>query len=221
MLHGSLFVAFATVGSALLVWPQWTASDGVRNALEIQQEREQALTYRLGRLRETNDRLRQMDVDDNRVFRAGQLKGYPALVRTVARRQKAIVARVQVTPRSHPRWRAVTIPAELWNGGPAEADYVEPVRSVREERAGIRPRSVQVVLKGTWPNVYRTIASLSQQDRLFIPDRWELAPYKTKQLPNGVRAEVWATVFEVKVPEERPRGAKGPLAAALPVEGEG
>ena len=42
MLHGSLFLAFATVGSALLVWPQWTAADGVHNALQIQQEREQA-----------------------------------------------------------------------------------------------------------------------------------------------------------------------------------
>src|SRR5688572_11515291 len=89
LFHGSLAVAFAAAGGALLVWPQWIAVDGTRAALAIQQERETEITDRLEVVRQLNERLRDWQRKDRRVFLPHEARRYPAVVRAVAEKQGA------------------------------------------------------------------------------------------------------------------------------------
>ena len=50
------------------------------------------------------------------------------------------------------------------------------IPDVVEETEEIQPRAVHLVLHGTFDGIYRTVATLSQQQQLFLPDRWDIAP---------------------------------------------
>ncbi len=223
--HVSLAVTFATAGGALMVWPQWIAMDGARTAFEIQQSREKELSERLDVVRGMQGRLRSWDQEGRRVMLPEEAAGYPTLVQAVARREGAQVLGVKVTNRPSPRWRSLTLHAAEWSGEqPAAAGE-------------IRPRSVRVLLTGSFDSVFRSVASLGEQQLLFIPDRWSLVPLQGKPATAGsgatqlnsaagqrqVRAEVWATVFVVEDPAEKPKAplGRGPLATntlEVPVE---
>lgn len=209
--HASLAAAFGAGGWAILVWPQWIAVDGARAALQLQQEREQEYAERIDNIRAGNDRLRAWDRDGRRVFLADETNRIPVLVRALALRQGTSVAKVQVTNHQGGRWHPYGIESTTPNGTPVQS-------------AEIRPRSVRIVLKGNFDALYRTVASLSQQQQLFVPDRWELSAGRDPKSPGGeLWAEVWATVFVVNEPEERPHTpvASGPVAASIPLGTEG
>lgn len=209
MVHGSLLLASLTVGGVALVWPQWLALDGARTALEIQRAREQEFTERLELLRSMNERLRDWDQDGRRVFLRDELKAYDKVVRQVAAREGARVAKVQVTAQPASRWRSVSL-RQLG----ARGEY--------ESAGEIQPRSVRVVMTGDFDSIYRTVASLTRQQQLYLPERWDIAPAAPGAEAGGaLRAEVWATVFAVHEPEEKPVAplSAGPVAANFPLEG--
>lgn len=187
--HGTFLVACAAGGGALLVWPQWVALDGARSTLEIHQEREKEFTERLDAARAAAGRLRLWEKEARRVFLTEELKRYPVLVQAIGKRQGATVLKVQVTQARPARWRSVALDR---TGG-----------DLASESAGeIRPRAVRVVLKGSFDSVYRTVTALSQQQQLFIPERWDLSA-NAPGVPKGeVRAEILGTVFAVQQPED-------------------
>lgn len=208
------------------MWPQWIAKDGARTALEIQQSRETELSERLDLVRGLQGRLRSWDQEGRRVMLPEEAASYPMLVQAVARREGAQVLGVKVTNRLSPRWRSLMLHAAEWPGG-------QPVAAAGE----IRPRSVRVLLTGSFDSVFRSIATLGEQQLMFIPDRWTLVPATGASASTGsgsallnrtagqrqVRAEVWATVFVVEDPAEKPKApvGGGPLAANtldIPVE---
>lgn len=207
--HIVLAAAFVSGGGALLVWPQWVALDGATTTLQIQQDREQELSERLDGVRAGVGRLRLWDRGGRRVFLADELSRYPVLAQAVAKRAGATVARVEVTQARPSRWRAVTLDK---SGG-----------DVNDTAGEIRPQLVRVVVKGGFDAVYRTIAGLTQQQQLFVPERWDVSGG-----PRGdLRAEVLGTVFVVHQPEEEPEtpapasSSVGPVARRISLEGEG
>lgn len=208
LVHGSLFVGALVVGGVGLVWPQWLALDGARSALEVQQEREQDFQDRLDSIHSLNGRLRDWKNDGRRVYLQEELTRYPSLVQSVARREGAQVLKVQVTAPPGGRWRSVSL-QQFGSDGHAEV-------------AGeIQPRTVRVVLSGSFDGVYRTVAALGQQQQLFLPDRWDIAPAAGNSDAGGaLRAEVSATVFTVQEPEDKPiaPASTGPVVANLPLE---
>lgn len=203
LMHGSVLAASFAVGATALVWPQWLAVDGARTALAIQLEREQEFEDRLDTLRAMNERLRDWQQDGRRVFLRQELVGYGNVVKQVAQREGAQVAKVQVTAQPASRWRTVSM--RQFAG------------DQQTEVAGeIQPRSVRVVLTGSFDGVYRTVAALTRQQQLFLPERWDIAPAAPGADAGGaLRAEVWATVFAVQEPEEKPAAPvnSGPVAA--------
>lgn len=208
LVNSSLLVLTLAVGGAGLVWPQWLALDGARTALQVQQEREQDFQDRLDSIHTLNSRLHEWENEGRRVYLAEELARYPSLVQAVARREGAQVLKVQVTTQPSGRWRAVTL-QQFGSDGHAEV-------------AGeIQPRTVRVVLTGSFDGVYRTVAALSGQQQLFLPERWDIAPAAAHSEAGGaLRAEVSATVFTVQEPEDRPVApvSTGPVAANLPLE---
>lgn len=207
--HSVLALAFASGGGALLVWPHWVALEGSRTTLEIQAERERELTDRLDATRAGVSRLRLWDREGRRVFLADEVARYPVLAQAVAKREGATIVRAEVTPAAPARWRAVTLDK---SGG-----------DVDETAGEIRPQLVRVVVKGSFDAVYRTVAGLTQQQQLFVPERWDLSGSPRA----GLRAEVLGTVFVVHQPDEEippatttPVGATGPVAQSVPL-GEG
>lgn len=225
-LHLSLGLTFATAGAAFMIWPQWMEMDGAKTALEIQQGRERELNDRLETVRSMQGRLRSWDQEARRVLLPEELSGYNGLVQAVAQREGAQVLGVKVTQRPSPRWRSLSLHAA----------------SVVDEEGGaageVQPRAVRVVLTGSFNSVYRSISSLCEQQLLFIPDRWTLGPAPVAPAagslrpaalgvaaPAGagerqLRAEIWATVFVVQDPEEKPKAPvnSGPIAANLPAD---
>jgi len=209
LVHGAVFTAALLAGGVGLVWPQWLALDGAHAALEVQQEREQDFQDRLDSVHTLNNRLHDWQNESRRVFLPEELNQYSRVVQGVARREGVQVLKYQVKAASGGRWRAVAL-QQYGSDGHAEV-------------AGeIQPRSIRVVLTGSFEGVYRAIAALSQQQQLFLPDQWDIAP----AAPNGpaggpLRAEVTATVFTVQEPEDRPVAplkTTGPVAANLPLE---
>ncbi|MGV3722380.1 MAG: hypothetical protein ACO1SX_15845, partial [Actinomycetota bacterium] len=195
-------------GAAALVWPQWLALDGARTALAIQQEREQEFEDRLETLRAMNERLRDWQQDGRRVFLRPELTSFGRVVQQVARREGSQVAKVQVTSQPSSRWRSVSM-----------RQFAGDDQS--EATGEIQPRSVRVVLTGSFDSVYRTVASLTRQQQLFLPERWDIAPATAGADAGGaLRAEVWATVFAVQEPEAKPAAPvnSGPVAANVKLE---
>jgi hypothetical protein len=212
--HGSLAVAFLAVGATLLVWPQWLAADGSREALELQREREQYLSERLDLVRAMNERLREWKTEGRRIFLPGEVKRYPLLVRAVARQHGTFVARVQVTNRPSARWRPLMVTTDPWLDEDVDP-YGDSYLPAEATAGGVQSRSVLLVMTGSWNSVYKTVASLSQQQQLFIPERWELAPYNAPGAEGKqVRAAIWATVFVAREPKERPSIAPGSPVAS-------
>lgn len=218
--HGSLFLSFAAAAGALLVWPQWLLVEGSRQSLELQMTHEHELQDRLDGLRAVSGRLRDWQANSRRVFVADELDRYPAQVKAVAVHEGAALEAAQVTMRPVPRWRSVSVQSDAW----AESDGVSG--------GEIQPRAVRVVLTGSFSSIYRTVGTLCGQQQLFIPDRWDITP--APAAPAGksaagtptagrLRAEVWATVFLVRQPDDAPKGraAAGPVAAGFRTEGEG
>ena len=209
LFHGTLMVAFATAGAAMLVWPQRIAADGAQAALELQQGQEEELTQRLGLVRVLNYRLRDWSRESRRVLLRGEGAEFETLVRQVARREGAKVARIRITRRPSPRWRPVSI---------APVAVGDDVQDAGE----IQPRTLQIVLTGTFARVYRTIGALCGQQALLIPDRWDIAAMGRPGVPRGeiVRAEVWATLFVARQPDDSPvpPGGSRRMAAGLPSE---
>lgn len=209
LVHGTVFSAALLVGGVGLVWPQWLALDGARAALEVQQEREQDFQDRIDSVHTLNNRLHDWENEGRRVFLPEELTRYGSVVQSVARREGVQVAKFQVKGAPAGRWRSVAL-QQFGEDGHAEV-------------AGeIQPRSIRVVLTGSFNGVYRSIAALSQQQQLFLPDQWDLAPAAANGAEGGaVRAEVSATVFTVQEPEDRPVApvkSSGPVAANLPLE---
>jgi len=209
LIHGAVFSAALLVGGIGLVWPQWLAVDGARAALAVQQEREQDFQDRLDSVHALNSRLHDWQNDSRRVFLPEELNRYGRVVQSVARREGVQVLKYQVKASSGGRWRAVAL-QQFGADGHAEV-------------AGeIQPRSVRVVLTGSFEGVYRAIAALNQQQQLFLPDQWDIAPAAPNGAEGGaLRAEVTATVFTVQEPEDRPVApvkSTGPVAANLPLE---
>lgn len=209
LVHGTVFTAALLVGGFGLVWPQWVAQDGARAALEVQQEREQDFQDRIDSVHTLNSRLHDWQNEGRRVFLPEELSSYGKVVQGVARREGVQVAKFQVKPSSGGRWRSVALQQFGADG--------------HSEVAGeIQPRSVRVVLTGSFNGVYRAIAALSQQQQLFLPDQWDIAPAAANSADGGaLRAEISATVFTVQEPEDRPVApvkSSGPVAANLPLE---
>src|SRR5258706_137042 len=80
-------------------------------------------------------------------------------------------------------------------------------------------RSARIVHAGSFDGICSTVESLSQQQQLFIPERWALAP-RAGAKPGTLTGEIWATLFVVRQPEEAPRplkpfGAGGKVAAQI------
>lgn len=219
LFHSALLVAFVSAAGAILVLPQWMELEGSRAALERQQEREQEATDRLDTLRAMNDRLHDWSNNTRRVLLPQEVPAYPGFVRAAAKREGSRVALVDMRQRPAPRWRSLTVrPSlgpELW----AEDDL--------NNSGEIQPRSVRLVLTGKFDAIYRTVAALCGQQQLFIPDRWDLVPENAGAgetgAGTGLRAEIWATVFVVREPEEEPKTpvASGPLATGTAWEDQG
>jgi hypothetical protein len=204
--HAMLFAASAAGGGALLVWPQWIALDGSRNTLQIQQDRERELTDRLETARAMTDRLRLWDREGRRVFLTSEVARYPLMAAALGKREGAAQVKAEVTQASSSRWRAVTLDKSLG--------------AVDDAAGEIRPQLVRVTARGNFDRVYRTVAGLTQQQQLFIPERWQLVGS-----PGGeLKAEILGTVFVVHQPEDEPVGTPaasvGPVASAA-VEGRG
>lgn len=178
-LHASLALAYAAVAGVAVVWPRWVEADVGRTALALQHDRETELIDELEIARAVTGRLRIWGRESRRVFLAAELARYPALAREAARQAGARVVDVRVTNRMSARWRALQVRPEGWE----ESD----------DAAGIEPRVVYVRLAGRFGSLYRAVAALSQQQQLFVPDRWAIAPRPTGE----VQAEVWGTVFAV------------------------
>jgi hypothetical protein len=175
-------VAAAGTAGALLVWPQWLAVEGSRQALLIQQERLEGLEDRLNSLRALTERLREWNQQDRRVMLPEELDAFPAHVRQVGEQSAVRATAVRVTNQSAPRWRSHAVQAGIWSARDAAAE------------GEVRPVWVKVVLHGDFDSIYRTVAELSGGTRLFVPDRWDLAP--AREADDGeLRAEVWGTVF--------------------------
>jgi len=208
-MHGSVLVASFAVAAFTVVWPQWLELEGARSALALQRTREEEFSDRLDTLRAMNERLRDWDQDGRRVFLRDELIRIDRVVKQVAAREGSQVARCQVTAQPGSRWRTVSM-RDIAGGHQSEA-------------AGeIQPRSVRVVLTGSFDGVYRTVASLTRQQQLFLPERWDIAPAPGNADGSGnLRAEVWATVFAVHEPDEKPAAPvnSGPVAANVPLEG--
>ncbi len=177
---------FAALAGAGIVWPQWLAADGAGVALDIQTERRQELTDRLDVLRAANGRLREWARTDRRVFLVSEAHRLPRVARTIAERNGVVVAKFAVTGRPSPRWRGVTVQAGT-----------DAPESIGE----IQPRELRVVVQGSFEGVYRTIATLCQQQQFFIPDRWTMAPVGPREA-GTVRAQLAATIFVVDEPED-------------------
>jgi hypothetical protein len=208
--HGTLFTAFATVAGMLLVWPQWTAADSARTALQTQREREQELNEQVDLLRANTQPSLGSKQDGRRVFLAHEVSRYAVIVHALAKQNGVHVDQVRFSNKTSDRWRALAAQRERWDEdqGPVGGE--------------IGPQAVRVVLEGSFENIYRTVAALCQQRQLFIPDRWELAP-KGASAPGAsdLRCEIWATIFVAREPVRRPPGSGSPLASQLDWEDEG
>jgi len=192
LFHGSLLMAFAVLGAIVLVWPQWVAREGAREALARAAEREWELTQRLETVRLKSGRLRDWMRSERRVLLPEELQAYTDLVREVARRSGAAPASVAVTSLPGRRFRPARFDPGSWDDK-AEAEGGE-----------IQPRLLRVTLRGPFAAIYRTLGTLCGQKQLFVPERWEVA--RTPAHSAGLTATVLGTVFVARParPEEPP-----------------
>jgi hypothetical protein len=206
LFHGVLTAAFALAGAALLVWPQWIAVDGGESTLALLREREQELSDRLDASRAGMTRLRYWQREGRRVFLADEAARYPVLAQAMARQEGAVVVKATVSEGRSQRWRPVLVDQHGAGGVAGE----------------IRPRTVRLVVRGSFEAVYRTLAALTQQQQLFVPDRWDLV-----QRTVGGKPEVWGelagTIFVVTEPEAAPAApiSTAPVAQLAQVGREG
>jgi hypothetical protein len=211
LLHGALFLAFSSSAGAVLIWPQWLAVDGSRLALQVQQERVQELNERLDVERAMKERLADWQHNTRRVYLRSEMAQYPGLVRDLAKQNGATVAAVQLTETPPARWKSVSLQVPVSGKDVAEGT----------DGGEIQPRAVRILLTGSFDSVYRTLGALAAQRQLFIPDRWDLAPIRGPRGARQLRAEVWASVFVVREPEDGPKLPAAPVATATRVALEG
>jgi hypothetical protein len=196
LIFGSLLVFLIATGGIAIVWPQWTALDGARAALDLQRQREDLLRTRCETVRAENQRLRRWDQNGRKVFLSEELARYPGLVRAVARRTGVVVESITLSNQTSERWRWLTAQATVW------AD------EQRAETGDIQPQSVKLVLTGSFDQIYRSVAWLSGQQQLFIPDEWEL-----REEGNELRLNLRATLFVIHEPADEDEAAPmGPPA---------
>ena len=211
LFHGSLLVAFTTTAAALLVWPQWVAVDGARTALKAQREQEAVQGGPLPSVHSLNEQLRGWRRGERRVFLEEEVAQYPALVQAMAKREGVKVLAAEQVDDRPARWR----PASLDPEGAAEDRAILT--------GEIQPRTIRILLTGSFPKVYRAVASLCQQQQLFVPERWELIPVAPAEGGEAqLKADIRATIFVIREPEEAPAptAGPGPMAARLPVESQ-
>jgi hypothetical protein len=208
LIHGLLASSFAAAGTALLIWPQWIAVDGTQAALEIQVERERELSERLETIRAGNERLRLWKREGRKVFLHEELARYPLLAEAIGKRGGLTGIKATVSGAKLARWSAVVLD---------QANASAPAGE-------IRPVTIHLAMKGSFDNVYRTVAALSQQQQLFIPDRWDLFPEGGHGGQKQVRADIWGSVFVVQEPDVNPAAepaSAGALASRYEGEGQG
>jgi hypothetical protein len=207
VMHGILALVFAGASGGLLVYPQWLAYEGSRRALSIQQERENELTERLEQTRIVNGMLRDWRQSERRVLLRREAKALPKAVAYLAKDAGVSVKVVQVSTRRAPHWQVRRVE--------------RPVDGESSFQAEIQPRLVRMVLLGTWDGIYKTMAGLTQQQPLFIPERYSLTTQRSQNGRRLLRAVVLATVFVADDGEE-PAPAKavtGPVASAAALTG--
>lgn len=204
VLHIAASCASAALAGAILVWPQWVLLDGSRSALTVQQSREHELNDRLANLRLLTGRLRDWKRSERRVLLLPEVATYARQVRATAAQEGAVAAAVEITDRPCSRWR----PARISALGLEEA--------VGDQAGEIQPRAVRIVLRGTFSSIYRTVAALTTDQWIFVPDRWDIAAGETPAAASStdttgeasqrrtLRAELWATVFLAREPETAP-----------------
>ncbi len=218
--HGSVAAAFAAVTGVLLVWPRWIALEGSREATAVQRQREAELTERVETERAMLGRQREWSETGRRVLLSRELNQYPEVVRAVAEREGARVLGIRVLEKAHPRWRALAASADMWAGDGESAGQVRPI-------------TLRFAVVGRFDSVYRVVASLADDQWLFIPDRWELAPRRVPAAGKPaaarpaaepeIRADIAATLFALRdseppTPAPTPGSTLGEVAAAYPVE---
>ena len=202
VMHALLALVFAGASGGLLVYPQWVAYQGSQEALAVQQERETELTQRLELTRAVNGRLRAWDANERRVLLLREAKALPKAVAYLAKEAGVTVKAVNVSSRKAPRWQVRRVE--------------RPVDGEQAFEGEIQPRLVKLVLVGTWDGIYKTMAGLTQQQPLFIPERYSLKAVKKVNNQRVLRADVYATVFVADDGEEpAPTTAiTGPVASA-------
>ena len=193
LVHTSLGVAFLAVGISTMVWPQWIAADNSHSAFELESEREKQFTDRLDQAHAQLGRIYDWQQDGRRVFLRDELNHFSAMVEAIARRDGAAAEKVKVSTAETSRFQSLALQAPDRDGVPVPNGEIEP-------------RTVRVVVTGKFDAVYRTVATLCQQQKLFIPERWDLAPEHGANRDN-LRAEVAATVFVVTEPNQKPEGS--------------
>jgi hypothetical protein len=214
LVHGCLLAAFAAVGGALLVWPQWIAREGSRTAVQIQREREQDLADRLETTRAMNGRLREWSKSGRRVFLPEEVQQFAGHAQAVADREGAVLLGVKAAEQVSPRWSGMAAQADAWVEGETPAGEIRPV-------------SFRLSVAGKFDAVYRTVVSLCGGARLVVPDTWELQPRAVPRAPatDELRADLLLTVFVVREAEEEeeelPEATEStaPMLAAMPPEG--
>jgi hypothetical protein len=230
-LHTGLLFAFAGIGGALVIWPQWLAAEQAWTAVRAQASQERELVARVRQMSLPSSAAEAWPQDRRRVFLEDEVEQYPVIARAVARREGARVELVQITSHPSRRWRSqsvpppspVTTPEDPWAGeGPAGFSLTP---------GEIQPRTVRIVLTGDFKSIYRAVTSLCNQQQLFIPDAWDLTvvppkgrkPGEEKPAATELRAEISATLFVVREPEEEQTQpvVAGPAGTSTPLEKEG
>lgn len=201
-MHLVLALVFAGASGGLLVYPQWLTYKGSQEALAIQQEREDELTQRLEQTRELNGVLREWQQSERRVLLLREAKALPKAVAHLAKDAGVSVKTVQLSSRVAPRWQVRRVE--------------RPVDGQSAYQAEIQPRLVRMVLIGTWDGIYKTMAGVTQQQPLFIPERYSLTTHKTVRGRRLLRAVIVATVFVADDGEETSpaKAVTGPVASA-------
>jgi len=189
--HLALFAGFVVTSLVVVVWPLRLELDGAHRALTLAEERLQALDTRLDNLHRLNDRLRKWQTDERRVFLEDELDSVEPYLTRLVEEPGAQVLHFSFEPHRSPRWRELNIRDEA--GAAAEA-------GLSEGEGLLRPVSVRLSLRGSFPAVFQAFAALTSQQRLLMVDRWQLR--LTQQ--QTVQADVVATVFVIRPPASVP-----------------
>ena len=181
-LHGAICLGALGLGAVTLVWPQWLILDGSETSLAIQVSRERELSDRLLQVRALNQKLREWRREDRRVLLRNETPLFTSAMKNLAIRNGVRLVDASVSPRPSKGWRA------------AHLTRVDPDLTSTNE-AGIEPRSIRLVLAGSFAQVFRTIASLPQEQWLLVIDAWDLIPAGKSPQGRLVKAAVQGTIF--------------------------